>query len=507
MLKINNLTITTHKGRILLKDFSFVLNDRDKIALIGEEGNGKSTILKVLAGVDVSDYVSYTGNILADGKIAYLPQTIPQEDLDRNTVEYISSEMDYSHLYSLLNRFHVDDSLFDDRIIRTLSGGEKVRLSILKLLYEDPDIILMDEPTNDLDLPTLLWLEDFINELKKPLIFVSHDEVLLEACANGILHLEQLKRKTESVITYSGNGYRDYVERRTALIDRTNMIARKEKAQYNKQLEKWRQIYQKVDHKQKTASRQDPHGAALLKKKMHSVISQSKQLEVKKENLTKKYEPEEAINIFYPDVRMDPHKVILDLYIAELKNENRILSRNIDLQVYGQDKICIIGNNGCGKSTLMKEIYSLLKDRQDIRLGYIPQNYSEVIDLSLTPVQYLWNGEDAHRRSMIQSYLGALKFTAEEMEHQISDLSEGQKCKILIIKTILDECDVLLLDEPTRNLSALSNPVFRSILKDFNGCIIAVSHDRKFIDEVAETVYEMNENGLRELQESIVKEA
>ena len=499
MLKINHLTITTHKGRVLLDDFSFVLNPGDKIALIGEEGNGKSTILKVLAGVDVSDYISYTGSIVSDGKIAYLPQTITEKYLDWKSVDYISSEMDYSHLYNLLNRFHVDDSLFDDRTIRTLSGGEKVRLSLLKLLYEDPDIILMDEPTNDLDLPTLIWLEDFINELKVPLIFVSHDEMLLEACANGILHLEQLKRKTESVLTYSGNGYRDYVQRRSAMIDRTNMIARKEKAQYEKQLEKWRQIYQKVDHRQKTASRQDPHAAAMLKKKMHSVIAQSRQLENKKENLTRKYEPEEAIDVFYSDVRMDPHKVILDLHIDELKAEERILSRNVRLQVYGQDKICIIGNNGCGKSTLMKEIYRTLKDRQDIRLGYIPQDYAEVMDMSLTPVQFLWDGRDATRRSMVQSYLGALKFTSEEMEHQIADLSEGQKCKILILKTILDEDDVLLLDEPTRNLSALSNPVFRSILRDFNGCIIVVSHDRKFIDEVAETVYKMDENGLKAL--------
>jgi ATPase subunit of ABC transporter with duplicated ATPase domains len=499
MLKINNLTITTHKGRVLLKDFSFVLNDGDKIALIGEEGNGKSTILKVLAGLDVSDYVSHTGKIVADGRIAYLPQTINETYLDTDTVSYISSEMDYNRLYSLLNRFHVDDSLFDSRILRTLSGGEKVRISLLKLLYEDPDIILMDEPTNDLDLPTLIWLENFINELKLPLIFVSHDEVLLEACANGILHLEQLKRKTESVLTYSGNGYRDYVDRRRLMIDRTNMIARKEKAEYDKQLEKWRQIYQKVDHRQKTISRQNPHGAAMLKKKMHSVIAQSRQLEIRKENLTRKYEPEEAIDIFYPEVRLDPHKVILDLHLDQLSAGDKVLSQNIDLQVYGQDKVCIIGNNGCGKSTLLRKIYAVLKERQDISLGYIPQDYGEIMDLSLTPVQFLWNGEDAQRRSRIQSYLGALKFTAEEMEHQIAGLSEGQKCKILIIRTILEENDVLLLDEPTRNLSALSSPVFRSILRDFNGCIIAVSHDRKFIDEVAEKVYEMDRNGLKEL--------
>ena len=499
MLKINDLTITTHKGRVLLKDFSFVLNEGDKIALIGEEGNGKSTILKVLAGIDVSDYVSYTGEITCDGRIGYLPQTIPMEDLQRDTLSYISPEIDYNRLYGLLNRFRIDRSLLEDRIIGSLSGGEKVRISLLKLLYEDPDIILMDEPTNDLDLLTLIWLEHFINELKVPMIFVSHDEVLLEACANGILHLEQLKKKTESVITYAGNSYEEYAKRRQANIERVNMIARKEKSQYEKQLAKWRKIYQKVDYQQKTVSRQDPHKGMMLKRKMHAVISQGKQLDSKKENLTKKYEPEEAIDIFYENVDINPNKVILDLHLDELKIDNRLLSQNINLKVFGSDKICIIGENGCGKSTLIKRIHGILRERNDITLGYIPQDYQDVMEMELTPVEYLWDGYDHELRSRIQSCLGALKFTPEEMTHKMTDLSEGQKCKILIIKTILEKVDVLLLDEPTRNLSALSNPVFRSILDHFEGCIIAVSHDRRFISEVADKVYEMNGNGLKEL--------
>ena len=191
--------------------------------------------------------------------------------------------------------------------------------------------------------------------------------------------------------------------------------------------------------------------------------------------------------------------MILDLHLDQLIVEDRCLSQNIDLKVFGGDKICIIGQNGCGKSTLIKKIYDLLKERNDIILGYIPQDYSDVMDLERTPVEYLWDGYDRELRSKIQSYLGALKFTPEEMTHKMADLSEGQKCKILIIKTILDQADVLLLDEPTRNLSALSNPVFRDILNRFEGCIIAVSHDRKFISEVAEKVYELTSEGLREL--------
>lgn len=499
MLKINNLTITTNKNRVLLKDFSFVLNDNDKVALIGEEGNGKSTILKIIAGIDVSDYVSYTGSITYDGKIGYLPQQIIDEDLSKDVLSYIDEEIDYNHLYSLAISIGINKSLFDDRILSTLSGGEKVKISLLKVLYHHPDILLLDEPTNDLDIKTLLWLEDFIINCDLPIIFISHDETLLENCATGILHLEQLKRKTESHMTYSGSNYLEYKKYRSDLIDRTNMIAKKEKAEFNKQLDKWRKIYQRVHNAQKNNSRQDPHSGRLLKKKMHAVKSLQRNLENKKDNLTKKYEPEEAIDIFFEDVDINPNKVILDLNIDELKIDDHVLSKDIHLKVLGNEKICIIGDNGTGKTTLIRIMIDELRKKKEIRLGYMPQNYYEVMNYDITPIDYLWDGYSLKDKSKVQSFLGALKFTTEEMSHNISELSQGQKCKILLIKMILDRCDVLVLDEPSRNLSPLSNPKVREILNEYKGCIISVSHDRKYIDEVIDKVYELDDKTLKEL--------
>ena len=499
MLKINNLTITTNKNRVLLKDFSFVLNDNDKVALIGEEGNGKSTILKIIAGIDVSDYVSYTGTITHDGRIGYLPQQIMDEDLDKDVLSYIDDEIDYNHLYSLAISIGINKSLFDDRIISTLSGGEKVKISLLKVLYHNPDILLLDEPTNDLDIKTLFWLEDFIINCDLSIIFISHDETLLENCATGILHLEQLKRKTESHMSYSGTSYLEYKKYRSDLIDRTNMIAKKEKAQFNKQLDKWRKIYLKVHNAQKSNSRQDPHNGRLLKKKMHAVKSLQRNLENKKENLTRKYEPEEAIDIFFEDVDINPNKVILDLNLDELKIDNYILSKDIYLKVLGNEKICIIGDNGTGKTTLIRIIIEELRKKKEIRLGYMPQNYYEVMNYDITPIDYLWDGYSLKDKAKVQSFLGALKFTTEEMSHNISELSQGQKCKILLIKMILDRCDVIVLDEPSRNLSPLSNPKVREILNEYKGCIISVSHDRKYIDEVIDKVYELDDKTLKEL--------
>ncbi|MBO4358672.1 MAG: ABC-F family ATP-binding cassette domain-containing protein [Erysipelotrichaceae bacterium] len=497
MLKIQDLTITTNKGRVLLKDFSFVLNDNDKIALIGEEGNGKSTILKIIAGIDVSSYVSHEGQIIADGRIAYLPQTLDEEDLRKDVASFISDELEYGRLYSCAAGMKVDVTPLLERKMYTLSGGERVKISLLKILYQQPDMLLLDEPTNDLDLKTLIWLEEFIRNTDLPMIFISHDETLLENCAEGILHLEQLKRKTESHITFSGTDYRTYRKYRSDFIDKNNMIARKEKAEFNKQMEKWRKIYQRVDHEQKTISRQDPHGGFLLKKKMHSVKAQGRQLEEKEKNLTKKYEPEEAIDIFFEHVDINPGKEILRLHLPELTVDEKILAENIDLTVFGNDKICIIGDNGSGKSTLIKMIAETLLQRDDINAGYMPQNYWEVMDYDISPVDYLWDGYSIREKGKIQSYLGALKFTTEEMSHAIRELSEGQKCKILMVKMILDGNDVLILDEPTRNLSPLSNPRIRQILNEYEGCIISVSHDRKYIEEVADKVYELDEDGLK----------
>lgn len=368
----------------------------------------------------------------------------------------------------------------------------------MKLLYGDPDILLLDEPTNDLDLKTLIWLEEFITNCPKGIMFISHDETLLNNCATGILHLEQLKKKQEPKITYSAESYENYHSRRSHNIDKTNQIARKEKAQLRKQLEKYRQIYQKVDHRQATISRQDPHGGFLLKKKMHAVKSLGRRLQQEEENLTQKYEPEEAINIFFEDIDINPNKIILDIHLDELRAGNKLLSENINLYVRGDDKICIIGDNGSGKTTLMKLLLQELGQRTDIKVGYMSQNYYEILDYGISPVSYL--REICDDRSKVQSLLGSLKFTTEEMTHNISELSEGQKCKIILAGLILGKCNVLLLDEPTRNLSPLSNPEVREMLINYGGCIIAISHDRLFIDEVCDKVYLLTMNGLEKIE-------
>ena len=175
----------------------------------------------------------------------------------------------------------------------------------------------------------------------------------------------------------------------------------------------------------------------------------------------------------------------------------RTLARDIFLRVRGSEKLCITGKNGCGKTTLLRRIAEQLLKRTDIRAEYMPQNYEEMLELEMTPVDYLDRTGDQEERTRIRTYLGTLKYTADEMEHPIAELSGGQKAKILLLKMSLSGANELILDEPTRNLSPLSGPVLRQMLRDFPGAILSVSHDRKSMAEVCGRVLRMTETGLK----------
>jgi ATPase subunit of ABC transporter with duplicated ATPase domains len=177
-------------------------------------------------------------------------------------------------------------------------------------------------------------------------------------------------------------------------------------------------------------------------------------------------------------------------------DESRLLVANISLRIRGSEKICIIGTNGAGKTTFLRKIAEELISRDDIRAEYMPQNYEEMLDFDMTPVDFLDQSGDNEERTRIRTYLGSLKYTYNEMDQPIRDLSGGQKAKVLLLKMSLSGANVLILDEPTRNFSPLSGPVIRKMLREFPGTIISISHDRKYIDEVCDKVYELNSKGL-----------
>ena len=506
MIQIKNLTITHKKdNRVLLDNFSMILNDDDKAAVIGEEGNGKSTFLKLIYDEElVADYVDYMGEIIRNNSvIGYLAQELPPKEREKTVYEFMCELPDFfeftpQELAEVGKRLRLSlEFFYSEQLVGTLSGGEKIKLQIARLLLRNPDVLLLDEPSNDLDLETLEWLEAFINGCKIPVLYISHDETLLENTANKIVHIEQLKRKMEAKATVEKASYRDYVERRIHGLAKQEQMAKKERQEYEKQQEKFRQIQQKVEHQQNVISRQDPHGGRLLKKSMHRIKAYEARFEKEFENMTEIPETEDAIFIkFGEKAELPSGKTVLDVLIPELKVEDRILAENVELKVRGPEKVCIVGKNGCGKTTFLRLVAELLKERKDIKVSYMPQNYEELLNMQQTPVEYLSETGDKEEISKIRTYLGSMKYTADEMQHNIADLSGGQKAKLLLLKMSMSGSNVLLLDEPTRNFSPLSNPVIRDMLKGFRGAILTVSHDRKYIAEVADKVYELTKDGM-----------
>ncbi len=512
MLQIRHLTIRHKKDyHVLLDDFNLCVNPGDKCALIGEEGNGKSTLLKLIYDPDtVEDYAEYEGEIQRNGeRFGYLSQELPLSCRHETIYEYLTaSECFYDQDPRVLAQLCAKigfpvERLYANERLGLLSGGEKIKVQLIRLLIDAPTMLLLDEPSNDLDIETLIWLENFIRDSRIPILYISHDETLLERTANRIVHIEQLRRKTTPRCTVVCTDYQSYIANRNRQFEKQEQEAQNERRAYDKQMTKFRQIQQKVEHQLNTVSRQDPHGARLLKKTMHRVKACEARFEKKFEDMTEMPEYEEAMfTKFGNHVSIPNGKTVLDFSLDTLcvpagedTPEPIVLARDIHLFIQGAKHVCITGKNGCGKTTLMRLLAEELLQRTDIKAAYMPQNYEELLDLEQTPVDFL-SDSSKESISLVRTYLGSMKFTADEMLHPMQALSGGQKAKIMLLYLDTSGCDVLLLDEPSRNLSPLSNPVIRRMLAAYQGAIISVSHDRKYIAEVCDTVYELTDKGL-----------
>ncbi|WP_306489226.1 ATP-binding cassette domain-containing protein [Anaerococcus octavius] len=503
MLNIKNLTINLRDDdRIILKDFDFVLNNGDKVGLIGEEGNGKSLLLKAIVNrKEIESYCDISGDIFKNNDIiAYLPQSLDKIYYNYTTNEYFYEKadlnvLDYKKLYRYIGEFDLPKDILSDKIkMQNLSGGEKIKFMLLIEMLKNPTIFLFDEPSNDLDYNSLIWLENFMKELDIPLIFVSHDTKLLSNVANRVIHLEQVKRRTDAKHTISNNSYHDYVKKRENFIETETNKANKAREEFDKKSERYKKVHDSVEHNLRS-TKNDVEGR-LLKEKMHTVKSIGRRLEKEEANLTEKPDYEEAIDIFFDeDIKVANSKQVLDYKLDELKAGDRILAKNIDLKVIGPEKICIVGKNGSGKTTLLKKIKSECQ-ALNLRVGYMPQSYFGFEKDDINAIEYLADSFTKDEQTKASNLLGSLNFKREEMFRNIADLSGGQKAKLFFAKMNLDKAEVLILDEPTRNLSPLSKPEIIKALKNYNGAIIAVSHDREFIDHVFDKKLKLSGAGL-----------
>ena len=457
MIKINHLTITQNKDlRDLVSDLSMTIQDGEKVAIIGEEGNGKSTLLRALMGEALPDF-TIRGDIQSDYQsLAYIPQKLPEKLKKKTLHDYFfldSIDLDYSVLYRLAEELHFDSDRF----------------------ASDQEI--------------------GIRKIRQTVIFISHDEDFLSETADTIVHLRLVKHRKEAETLVEHLDYDSYSDQRKANFIKQSQQAANDQRAYDKTMEKHRRVKQNVE----TALRatKDSTAGRLLAKKMKNVLSQEKRIEKTAKSMTQKPLEEEHIQLFFSDIQPLPaSKVLIQLEKENLSIDDRVLARELQLTVRGQEKIGIIGQNGVGKSTLLAKLQQLLNDKREISLGYMPQDYHKKLQLDLSPVAYLSKAGEKEELQKIQSYLASLNFSYPEMQHQIRSLSGGQQGKLLLLDLVLRKPNFLLLDEPTRNFSPTSQPEIRKLFTSYPGGLVTVSHDRRFLKEVCTSLYHLTGKGL-----------
>lgn len=500
MIKIDHLTITQNKDlRDLVSDLTITIQDGEKVAIIGEEGNGKSTLLKIVMGEALYDF-TIKGDVQSDYQsLAYIPQKVPEELKKQSLHDYFfldSIDLDYSILYRLAEELHFDSNRFaSEQEIGSLSGGESLKIQLIHELAKPFEILFLDEPSNDLDLETVDWLKNQIQKIRQTIIFISHDEEFLSQTADTIVHLRLVKHRKEAETLVEHLDYDRYSEQRKTHFARQSQQAANDQRTYDKTMEKHRRVKKNVE----TALRstKDSTAGRLLAKKMKTVLSQEKRYERAAQSMTQKPLEEEQIQLFFSDIQPLPaSKILIQLEKENLSIGERVLAQELQLTIRCQEKIGIIGPNGVGKSTLLAKLQQLLSAKREISLGVMPQDYHKKLQLEISPIAYLSQIGQKEELQKIQSHLASLNFSYPEMHHQIRSLSGGQQGKLLLLDLVLRKPNFLLLDEPTRNFSPTSQPQIRKLFATYPGGLITVSHDRRFLKEVCSSIYRLTEHGL-----------
>ena len=501
-------------GFTLFDDVSFVINKKDRIALVGKNGAGKSTMLKILAGLQ-----SPTGGVVSIPKettIGYLPQQMQLKDIRTVREE---AEMAFDHIHdmereiNLLNEqlaertdyeseaYHkiidkvthlseqfqmMGGSNYHAELERTLiglgfsredfdrptsefSGGWRMRIELAKLLLRRPDVLLLDEPTNHLDIESIQWLENFIATRANAVILVSHDRAFIDNMTSRTIEIE-LGHIYDYKVKYS-----DYV------------VLRKERRE---------QQLRAYENQQKKLADTEAFIERFRYKATKSTQVQSRIKQLEKIERIEVDEIDTAmLNLKFPPA---PHSGSYPVIAEEVSKSygDHLIFEHVNLTIKRGEKVAFVGKNGEGKSTLVKCIMNeipfegSLKLGHGVKIGYFAQNQAQLLDDNMTvfdTVDYVAQGDI---RTKIRDILGAFMFGGEASEKKVAVLSGGERSRLAMIRLLLEPVNLLILDEPTNHLDMRSKDVLKNALKDFDGTVIVVSHDREFLDGLVEKVYE-----------------
>lgn len=484
-----SLDVKTKQGRDLITSFSMSVNRGDRIGVVGEEGNGKSVFLKSLVNCPEMRNLKVSRALHPESIVfGYLGQELSSEERSQTILEFVLEGSwdrfgDFVPLFLSMAPMLTERDY--DRCMTSLSGGECVRIQLLKLQLLAVDCYVLDEPTNNLDMNGLIWFEAWMDAQTIPIIFVSHDLETLRHSANRILHFEQLHRKSISKLTLFEGSYDEYIQSRDRSLSHHNQQVRFQKRFHAKQEAKWQKQYQKVGHQLQNVNRADPG----LQKKMKNLKAQKNQ-RLKQETLIHR-DQEVAIKIESVHQTTGPLKVVLTFDINQLFIKGRVIGTDYRYTLMSGKKVALVGPNGCGKTTLFNEIVQSLTGN----VGVMHQDYHRNLDVKKNAIENCIDSSDKEARTAVRYALGGLNFTSDEMEIPVEFLSGGQKAKISLLKILRTKPDVLLLDEPTRNLSPFSLVAIYEMLEDYKGAVLCITHDRQLIDHVFEDVLEMTPKG------------
>ncbi len=526
MISIDGLTVE-FGGSTLFADVSFVINEKDRIALMGKNGAGKSTLLKILAGVREPS----RGKVSApkDTVIAYLPQHLMTED-GRTVFEETAQAFAHLHAmeaeiaelnkeleqrtdydsesyYELIERvstlsekfYSIEEINYDADIEKTLlglgfkrsdftrntsefSGGWRMRIELAKLLLKKPDVLLLDEPTNHLDIESIQWLEDFLIDNGQAVVVISHDRAFVDRITTRTIEVTMGR-----IYDYKVN-YSSYLQLRQE---------RREQQQkaFNEQQKMIAETQEFIERFKGTYS------------KTLQVQSRVKMLE-KLEVVEVDEEDTSALRLkFPPSPRSGNYPVIIE-GVGKSYGDNLVFS-NANLTIERGDRIAFVGKNGEGKSTLVKCIMKEIEHDgkltlgHNVMIGYFAQNQASLLDENLTVFQTIDDVAKGDIRNKIRDLLGAFMFGGENSTKKVKVLSGGERTRLAMIKLLLEPVNLLILDEPTNHLDLKTKDILKQALMDFDGTLIVVSHDRDFLDGLVTKVYEFGNKRVVEHLEGI----
>ncbi|WP_029038878.1 ABC-F family ATP-binding cassette domain-containing protein [Salinimicrobium xinjiangense] len=521
MLNIHNLSVS-FGGEYLFEEITFRLGAGDRVGLIGKNGAGKSTMLKILAGEMEPD----SGQIAADKdlKIGFLKQDIDfiegrtvleesyqafeeikrlegkLEEINHQLAErtdYESDEYhqlmvdlnDVQHQYEIHGGYNYQGET--ERILQglgfqredfnkltdTFSGGWRMRIELAKLLLQQNDILLLDEPTNHLDIESIIWLEGFLNNYPGAVVIVSHDKMFLDNVTNRTIEIS-LGR-----IYDFNKPYSKYLVLRQEL--REQQLASQKNQE--KQIQQTEKLIEKFRAKASKASM----AQSLIKK-----LDKIDRIEVDEDDNS-------VMNLKFP-VSVVPGKVVIEAHHISKSYGNKTVLKDIDLLIERDSKTAFVGQNGQGKSTLAKIIVGELDYKGELKLGhnvqigYFAQNQAEYLDGSKTVLDTMIDAANEKNRAKVRDILGSFLFRGDEVEKYVRVLSGGERNRLALAKMLLEPFNVLVMDEPTNHLDIKSKNVLKDALKSFEGTLILVSHDRDFLQGLTNKVYEFKDHRIKQ---------